>query len=60
MEFFGKYIDVTPHSRLVWTNDEVGEGGAVTVDLASRSSNWMSCSSPWARALDGLNPGAFS
>ena len=30
MEFFGRYIDVTPHSRLVWTNDEGGEDGAVT------------------------------
>src|SRR6202035_5393997 len=30
MEFFGKYIEVTPHSRLVWTNDEGGDGGAVT------------------------------
>ncbi len=30
MEFFGTYIEVTPHSRLVWTNDEGGEGGAVT------------------------------
>jgi len=30
MEFFGKYLEVTPHSRLVWTNDEGDEGGAVT------------------------------
>jgi|SRR5581483_1044031 len=30
MEFFGRYIEVTPHSRLVWTNDEGGEGGTVT------------------------------
>ncbi len=30
MEFFGRYLEVTPHSRLVWTNDEGGEGGAVT------------------------------
>src|ERR1700722_10366903 len=30
MEFFGRYIEVTPHSRLLWTNDEGGEGGAVT------------------------------
>ncbi|HVX95153.1 MAG TPA: SRPBCC family protein [Polyangia bacterium] len=30
MAFFGKYLEVTPHSRLVWTNDEGGEGGAVT------------------------------
>jgi uncharacterized protein YndB with AHSA1/START domain len=22
MEFFGRYLEVTPHSRLVWTNDE--------------------------------------
>ena len=30
MEFFGRYIEVTPHARLVWTNEEAGEGGAVT------------------------------
>jgi uncharacterized protein YndB with AHSA1/START domain len=30
MEFFGKYIEVTPCSRLVWTNDEGGDGGPVT------------------------------
>ena len=30
MEVFGRYIEVTPHSRLVWTNEEGEEGGAVT------------------------------
>jgi uncharacterized protein YndB with AHSA1/START domain len=30
MAFFGRYIEVTPPSRLVWTNDEGGEGGAIT------------------------------
>ena len=30
MEFFGRYLEVTPHSRLVWTNEEGAEGGAVT------------------------------
>jgi uncharacterized protein YndB with AHSA1/START domain len=30
MAFFGKYIEVIPHSRLVWTNDEGGDGGPVT------------------------------
>src|SRR4029079_1492519 len=30
MEFFGTYLEVTPHSRLAWTNEEDGEGGAVT------------------------------
>ena len=29
MAFFGTYKEVTPHSRLVWTNDE-SEGGAVS------------------------------
>src|SRR5215471_9099782 len=28
--FFGRYIEVTPHSRIVWTNDEAGDGGPVT------------------------------
>lgn len=30
MAFFGRYLEVTPHSRLAWTNDEGGEGGAIT------------------------------
>jgi uncharacterized protein YndB with AHSA1/START domain len=30
VEFFGKYLEVTPYSRLVWTNEEGGEGGSVT------------------------------
>ena len=30
MAFFGRYIEVTPPSRIVWTNDEGGEGGPVT------------------------------
>jgi uncharacterized protein YndB with AHSA1/START domain len=29
MAFFGRYIEVTPPSRLVWTNDE-SDGGAIT------------------------------
>jgi uncharacterized protein YndB with AHSA1/START domain len=30
MAFFGKYLEVTPHSRLVWTNEEAGDNGAVS------------------------------
>lgn len=30
MEFFGTYLEVTAPSRLVWTNEEGDEGGAVT------------------------------
>ena len=28
MEFFGKYLEVTPCARFVWTNDEGGEDAA--------------------------------
>ena len=28
--FFGRYLEVTPNARLVWTNEEGGDGGAVT------------------------------
>jgi uncharacterized protein YndB with AHSA1/START domain len=30
MAFFGRYLEVTPPSRLVWTNDEADHGGPVT------------------------------
>ena len=30
MAFFGTYLEVTPPSRLVWSNEEGGEGGPVT------------------------------
>ncbi len=30
MEFFGRYLEVTPPSRLVWTNDEGDDAGPVT------------------------------
>src|SRR3954470_16746659 len=30
MDFFGTYLDVTPPSRIVWTNEENGADGSVT------------------------------
>ena len=30
MAFFGKYTEVIPNARLVWTNEEGGEAGPVT------------------------------
>jgi uncharacterized protein YndB with AHSA1/START domain len=30
MAFYGKYIEVTPYSRLVWTNEEGDGGEAIT------------------------------
>ena len=31
MAFYGKYLDVVPNERIVWTNDEGKEGGVTTV-----------------------------
>ena len=31
MSFFGKYLEVTPPSRIVWINDEGGESAVTTV-----------------------------
>jgi uncharacterized protein YndB with AHSA1/START domain len=31
MAFFGRYIEVTPHSRIVWTNEESADGPVSTV-----------------------------
>lgn len=28
--FFGRYTDVVPNQRIVWTNEEGGEGGAIS------------------------------
>jgi uncharacterized protein YndB with AHSA1/START domain len=37
MAFLGRYLEVTPHSRLVWTNDESGDAGQVsTLTLEDR------------------------
>ena len=45
--FFGTYLEVTPNSRLVWSNDEGGEGGPLTtVTLRNRvARRWWSCTS---------------
>lgn len=33
MAFFGRYLEVTPCSRIVWTNEESGAGAVTTVTL---------------------------
>jgi uncharacterized protein YndB with AHSA1/START domain len=30
MAFFGKYLEVKPNARLVWTNEEAGDDGQIT------------------------------
>ena len=37
MEFFGRYLEVTPHSRLVWTNDEADGETITTVTFEERA-----------------------
>jgi uncharacterized protein YndB with AHSA1/START domain len=36
MAFFGRYIEVTPHSRLVWTNEESDVGAVTTVTFEEK------------------------
>lgn len=36
MTFFGTYKEVTPHSRLVWTNEESAEAAVTTVTFEER------------------------
>jgi uncharacterized protein YndB with AHSA1/START domain len=37
MAFFGRYLEVTPPSRLVWTNDESDDGAVTTVTFEENS-----------------------
>ena len=36
MAFYGKYLDVAPDQRIVWTNDEGEEGAVTTVTFEDR------------------------
>jgi uncharacterized protein YndB with AHSA1/START domain len=38
MAFVGRYLEVKPHSRLVWTNEESEEGAVTTVTFEERDS----------------------
>ena len=61
-EFFGRYLEVIPHSRLVWTNDEGGEGGSVTTvtfeEKDGKTLLVMSELYPSKEALDAAGTGA--
>ena len=56
MAFFGKFLEVTPPSRLVWTNEEGGENGSVTTvtfeDRGDETMVVMSDLYPSKEALD--------
>ena len=36
MAFFGSYLEVTPYSRLAWTNEEGADGPITTVTFEER------------------------
>src|SRR3954468_14032597 len=60
MAFFGRYIEVTPRSRIVWTNEEGGEDGSVTtVTFEERGGKTLLVKSelyPAKAALDRAGP----
>ncbi len=62
MAFFGKYLDVVPNQRIVWTNEESGPDGSVTtVTLEEKNGKTMLVMSelyPTKEALDAAGTGA--
>jgi uncharacterized protein YndB with AHSA1/START domain len=60
-EFFGTYKEVTPHSRLVWTNEESAEGPVTTVTLEEKDGKTLLVMHelyPSKEALDAAGTGA--
>jgi uncharacterized protein YndB with AHSA1/START domain len=62
MAFFGKYLEVVPDQRIVWTNEESGDAGSVTtVTLEERDGKTLLVMSelyPTKEALDAAGTGA--
>ena len=62
MAFFGKYLEVVPNKRIVWTNEESGDAGSVTtVTFEERDGKTLLVMSelyPTKEALDAAGTGA--
>jgi uncharacterized protein YndB with AHSA1/START domain len=62
MAFFGRYLEVVPGERIVWTNEESGDAGSVTtVTLKERDGRTLLVMSeryPSKEALDAAGTGA--
>ena len=59
--FFGTYNEVTPHSRLAWTNEESDEGSVTTVTFADQGGETLVAMHelyPSKEALDAAGTGA--
>jgi uncharacterized protein YndB with AHSA1/START domain len=56
MEFFGRYVEVTPHSRLAWTNEESDDGAVTTLTFEENTGETLLVLHelyPSKEALDG-------
>jgi uncharacterized protein YndB with AHSA1/START domain len=61
MAFFGRYIEVTPYSRLVWTNEESDDGAVTTVTFEERDGKTLLAMHelyPSKEALDAAGTGS--
>jgi uncharacterized protein YndB with AHSA1/START domain len=61
MAFFGRYIEVTPYSRLVWTNEESDDGPVTTVTFEERDGKTLLAMHelyPSKEALDAAGTGS--
>jgi uncharacterized protein YndB with AHSA1/START domain len=62
MAFFGKYVEVVPSSRLVWTNEESGDTGSVTTltlhEKDGKTHVLLTERYPTKEALDAAGTGA--
>ena len=61
MAFFGTYLEVTPHSRLVWSNEESDEGSVTTLTFAEKGGKTLLVMHelyPSKEALDAAGTGA--
>jgi uncharacterized protein YndB with AHSA1/START domain len=62
MAFFGRYLEVVPNKRIVWTNEESGDAGSVsTVTFEGRDGKTLLVMSelyPTKEALDAAGTGA--
>jgi uncharacterized protein YndB with AHSA1/START domain len=59
--FFGKYLEVTPYSRLVWTNEESDDGAVTTVTFEERDGKTLLAMHelyPSKEALDAAGTGS--
>jgi uncharacterized protein YndB with AHSA1/START domain len=64
MAFFGKYIEVVPHARLVWTNEESDDGAVSTLTLEEQDGKTLlvmrelyPSQEALDRAVDGMEGG---